>query len=849
MSARVSSRRVTIVGYYGFRNAGDEVILTAMLRDLRRRPDLSITVASAAPRETAETYGVASFLWSDTRALMNSVESADLVIVGGGGLFHDSFGFDPDAFLTDQQTGIAYYTAPVFLAALSRRPVMLYAVGAGPLLSEQGKLFTRIAGQLATAITVRDEASRDLLLALGVTAHKIVVTADPAFSFAADGAGKPSPPGSNPVVAVSVRQWDRDIAPAFWERELARVLDLIVERRDADVLFLPFQYLEGRPEDDGAVACRVRQLMRRSERASIAPHALGPDAILGTLRNCHAVLGMRLHSVILGLCAGLPVVALSYEPKVAQAMARFGLADRTVDLRALDAARLADMLDESLAGGSPDAGPNLQALAAEAVRNATIALDLLKKPAPANPSLATALELLPRIVRVRVEEARAMQAEHRRCVADVNILMARAKELDAELEQRSAAHQALALRIEDRDRELQNLGAIRDNLADRVSARDRELQQLRSERESLEAATSGFTQTLNEQLAVHSSQAASWSEEIAAARESRDRLSGELLEASAAISKLREETARLLRERDASEERAIAAAAGWAAERESLEAANSGLAQKLNAQLAINRSQAASSSQEIAALKESRDQLARELAEARATAARVAADRDKERQSLTDAVNRERAVSRRLRSTAQAIDRQLEDLRQAVLNGASRYDRDFQDRLATYRNQRAWQLMLLARKAYTFLYREGWKGRSGFIGLACRTVARAPLNLAPFDLTFPPVQDYLAEQVYAARKPGFDESFIEEEQPAAEYPVVDDPAAPSGAEDAPTPAVSGLYDVLVFPVFDFEFRFQRPQQIAAELARRGHRVFWVSPSRLFPKTRRTRSKLSNFATN
>src|SRR5271169_1177965 len=100
MPARASSRRVTIVGYYGFRNAGDEVILAAMLRDLRRRPDLSIAVASAAPRETAEAHGVDSFLWSDTRALMNSVESADLVIVGGGGLFHDSFGFDPDAFLT-----------------------------------------------------------------------------------------------------------------------------------------------------------------------------------------------------------------------------------------------------------------------------------------------------------------------------------------------------------------------------------------------------------------------------------------------------------------------------------------------------------------------------------------------------------------------------------------------------------------------------------------------------------------------------------------------------------------------------------------------------------------------------
>jgi polysaccharide pyruvyl transferase CsaB len=810
MSARASSRRVTIVGYYGFRNAGDEVILTAMLRDLRRRPKLDITVASASPRETAETYGVASFLWSDTHALMNSVESADLVIVGGGGLFHDSFGFDPDAFLTDQQTGIAYYTAPVFLAALSRRPVMLYAVGAGPLLSEQGKLFTRIAGGLATAITVRDEPSRDILLGLGVNAHKIVVTADPAFSFAAevaDTAGKQAPPGGNPVVAVSVRHWDRDIAPAFWERELARALDLIVERRDADILFVPFQCLEGQPEDDAAVACRVRQLMRRSERASMAPHALGPDAILETLRNCHAVLGMRLHSVILGLCAGLPVVALSYEPKVAQAMARAGLADRTVDLRAFDAPRLADLLDESLAAGAGDAGPNLHALAAEATRNATIALDLLKKPAPATPSLATAFELLPRIVRVRVEEARAMQAEHRRCITDVAVLMARAKELDTELEQRGAAREALALRIQDRDRELHDLGAIRriqadeisardrelerlhserESLADDISARDRELERLRSERESLEAANSLLTQTLNDQLATHRGQAAAWSEENAVLQESRDQLSRELAEASAAVSTLRAETKRLLTEQ-------AAAAAGWAGERDSLEADNSRLTQKLDEQLSFARRQAAAWIDQIGALTETRDRLSRELAEARASAARAA--------------NEQRAVSSLLKSTVQDTERQFEELRQAVLSGAGRYDRDFQDRLTTYRNQRAWQLMLLARKAYTLLHHEGWKGRFDLIGLACRTVARAPLELAPYDLTFPPVHDYLPEQVFVAPKPA-------------------DPSA----------AVSRLYDVLVFPVFDFEFRFQRPQQIAAELARRGHRVFWVSPSRCLPES-------------
>jgi GT2 family glycosyltransferase len=40
----------------------------------------------------------------------------------------------------------------------------------------------------------------------------------------------------------------------------------------------------------------------------------------------------------------------------------------------------------------------------------------------------------------------------------------------------------------------------------------------------------------------------------------------------------------------------------------------------------------------------------------------------------------------------------------------------------------------------------------------------------------------------------------------------------------PTPA----YDLVIFPIIDWAFRFQRPQQLATELARRGHRVFYLS---------------------
>ncbi len=805
MPVPASPRRITIVGYYGFRNAGDEVILGAMLRDLRRRSGLAITVASATPAETAETHGVESFLWSDTRALMTSVESTDLVIVGGGGLFHDSFGFDPDAFLTDQQTGIAYYTAPVFLAALSGKPAMLYAVGGGPLLSEQGKLFTRIAGELATAITVRDEGSRNLFASLGVPEDKIEITADPAFSFASNEAHAQRRPGTNERIAVSVRHWDRDIAPAFWERELARALDLIVDRRNADIAFLPFQHLEGQAEDDAAVACRIRKLMRQGERASVLPHSLHPDAIVAELKNCRAAVAMRLHSAILSLCAGLPVVALSYEPKVSQAMARAGLADRTIDLRAFDAARLVELVEQALDAGPPDIARNLDALAAGARRNAEVALNLLENKRPPKPSLAGAMELLPRIVRTRVEEAFAARTEHRRCVADVATLMARVRELDAEIDQRGSAIQALSARLEESARELRDLAAARDDFGNQLSARTLELAQARAAHEQLRVAHGIELEQLRTAHARVTEQL-------------RAQAAAESEAARATISTLREQTENLLRERTASAE-------AWAEERESLQAARSGLAQELESQRAENRRQTAAAQEEIAALAKNLDRLSQELADARRTAVHQADEWDKERQSLMRSGEEQRTLTRRLHSLTQALEGQFEETRQAVLAGANRYDRDFQAQLGIYRNQRAWQLMLLARKAYTLIQREGWKGRFDCVGLAFKTIARAPLELAPYDLTFPPVFGYLPEKVFVPSKPSREFESLPEAEPTVENPPL----------DSPVPSENRLYDVLVFPVFDFEFRFQRPQQFAAELARRGHRVFWISPSRRLPE--------------
>ena len=152
----------------------------------------------------------------------------------------------------------------------------------------------------------------------------------------------------------------------------------------------------------------------------------------------------------------------------------------------------------------------------------------------------------------------------------------------------------------------------------------------------------------------------------------------------------------------------------------------------------------------------------------------------------------------------------LEEFRQRVLAGVRAYDAKLTSDVAAYRSQRAWRLMLVCRKVYAMGGRGGWRGRWRLLRWAFKGLFGGSFDLEAQDLHFPDLASYLPEELFHAfPEPGQDGTPKLQQHPD-----------------------ESRCDVLVFPVFDYDFRFQRPQQMAAELARRGHRVFWISPSRV-----------------
>jgi polysaccharide pyruvyl transferase CsaB len=834
------TKRVFITGYYGFGNIGDEAILAAMVVHLRELcPDLQITATSATPEATAASLGIDAILWSSTYAMLEAVRIADLVIIGGGGIFHDYWGINPASFLTDDHEAITFYAAPAAMAILFDKPVMLYAVGVGPLFSNHAQKFTKFTCDAAAAITVRDAASGRILESIGVVPDRVTITADPVFGLAVpQDIAVTSVETKRPRIAVALRQWSFGVDPSFWEQELAAGLDLFLDQHSGEVLFVPFQRLKSIPEDDTFIARRVQALMRHKDRSSVHTSDVSPQQMATILRSCDLIVGMRLHSLILGMLSNVPLLALSYDAKVEQAMESAGLQSFTLDIRALADNVLAAKIEEALAAKKV---PRVEGSVDAARQNARIAIEILDRGAQAHKIDHDTIALLARGIQSQIRKNHDLRQANERFFHEFEYYHKLSSSNTAQVE-------TLSSRIVELESE-------RSNALLELARLEAETE---SEREKARLELQKSAEARNETKASE----AAWNDERAALLLRADRLEAE-------TESEREKTRLELQKSAEARTEAIAKEAAWKDERAALVSRMDQLRADTESERhrsAVARNEAiareAAAAGERDALLLRADRLASELARSefergRLDQAAVQLERDhriqisrieRERIEQHREESQRRVEESRQRSTIQAglraqigaleselesqttLRRSLEDgteelraahrdasdrlqkareVRGSVVIGLDRFQLQLASALATYRSQRAWKVMLALRKGYTRLTRGGLLS---FLRWALALPFSGPGLLDEYELEFPNVWNYMPERLEA-----------QEESPSTSTPR----RTSKRTEEIP----QRKYDIVIFAIFDFEFRFQRPQQFASQFARTGHRVFWISPAR------------------
>ncbi|PIR83404.1 hypothetical protein COU19_00385 [Candidatus Kaiserbacteria bacterium CG10_big_fil_rev_8_21_14_0_10_56_12] len=379
----MKQKKITIVGtsVYGIENAGDEVLLSVLVRELRAlEPTCHITwVARHKNEKLAKEYQcdqVVVGLEHDTKAASegrwfnglnkgDSVEhlhaldaiirDSDLLIIGG----------DPFQEITlSFQRGLASYAAVLIThAKFVGTPVMLYSIHMGSkLVTPYAKEITRYCIENANLTTLREAFSLTRLHELAIRTDNCVVVSDTAWAinpvsyehlspaakkFFKDAAGKR-------VVGFNIRHHYWQWSEQEWHEiagEIAAFCDHIVEKHDAIILSIPncTYDTDHKMEDDRPVARDVQKRMKHKTAFHCLEDRMELNPTLAIFPKLWAHVSNRRHSAVFAAVHHVPVLPLGGSWHVRPAFDEIGLGRYDIEPEFWSAESLSENFDEVVA--------------------------------------------------------------------------------------------------------------------------------------------------------------------------------------------------------------------------------------------------------------------------------------------------------------------------------------------------------------------------------------------------------------------------------------------------------------------------------------------------------------------
>jgi polysaccharide pyruvyl transferase WcaK-like protein len=408
-------KKIGLLDHMGFGNMGDAAIQEAFIENIKSRLPNAILIAfSLNPDDTRNRHHIASYpirWWtysgpesSDPPAaavltvrsrlktflrrcrpffalakpihdcvqelahLVRSysvIKSLDLLIVSGGGQLGELW--------SDLPYNVFKFC---LLARLSKTPVLIVGVGAGPLKHPWNKFFARSAVRLASYTSFRDVESQALIRTLGVQ-RKTNVCPDPVYAldfrdYVTDRPESRLAPrvGLNPMGFCDPRLWPRKDGAAY-----SRYLDKLAGF--SSWIFARGYELEIFTSDIGVDHYAIEDL---EKMLSVDPASGGTARVVcrpvNNLRELvlqmstfDYVVTSKFHGVVFSHLLRKPVIALSYHHKINDLMRTVGHDRYCLDAEHFELRRLIETF-ESLIDDSDDLRLRFRRVA-EAYRNAT----------------------------------------------------------------------------------------------------------------------------------------------------------------------------------------------------------------------------------------------------------------------------------------------------------------------------------------------------------------------------------------------------------------------------------------------------------------------------------------------
>ncbi|WP_136519413.1 polysaccharide pyruvyl transferase family protein [Cellulomonas telluris] len=345
-------------------NRGDRAIAEGNIQLVRELfPDATVTGISQHPRRDAEWYGI-DFLDMDFQSLrpldmvrlLRAARRSDLVLWGGGELLKDY----------TNKAALWYWALKMTAVSWANPRVVGAFQGIGPTASARSRRIIARLVNRTSLFLVRDEESRDKLLAWGADPGKVRAASDPAVlpepepldaatlttlredfgideEFLADG-----------FVCIGPRDWFHyrpgGILPfKYAERlpfrrrrgpdprhqayldSLTALMGELTRRHALRVLLVPMHL----SESDAALCRLLRDHSAAPDSVRILDaDTLSPAQVRSLVARATAMIGFRLHSNIIGISAGVPCVNVYYVDKGRVFFDQIGQGHRAIPIEA-----------------------------------------------------------------------------------------------------------------------------------------------------------------------------------------------------------------------------------------------------------------------------------------------------------------------------------------------------------------------------------------------------------------------------------------------------------------------------------------------------------------------------------
>lgn len=294
--------KVVLVGYYGAGNIGDELLLYGSIKILKEAwsiLDEDICILSQDPHQTKEDYprceSVNKFHIFD---VLRVLWVADSVIYGGGSIFQDVSSF----------RSLVYYALICFISKVFCKKVILLGQGIGPFRSRMSEIIAKWCFRISDLLIVRDQTQNQPICDRWEL-KGVHYASDMVWSVSVADYISQTPIEDKELqgVVISLRphsdlgdQAIENLANFFNQTySKKRIYLLAMQRRDIEILLILKEKLIH--QDTSVLFFKtVRELLQSIDLFS----------------KVEAAYCMRYHAVLISQLLEIPVVGISYDPKV-----------------------------------------------------------------------------------------------------------------------------------------------------------------------------------------------------------------------------------------------------------------------------------------------------------------------------------------------------------------------------------------------------------------------------------------------------------------------------------------------------------------------------------------------------